>query len=516
MTTRKRKHNQQSLSTSHHQLIQSTVSKEALLVSKQYLETHIEFLPHQDFSFLDEDQPFRDLCASLNVNIYDLSTKFADILSRRPTLDLMALEKARVSLIPPEISNLVDDNAHPVSNKISSVTNPPCPLEGNSPSQNAPISGRLPSPFSQSSSSSIGTLDNVSIVTEILQPPLSGAEGDDHNENCILTPTSGSASSPVVLTVENVDLVDIHYGSAPQQLDGDKSGDNVETVNLEEQQQYHRRQWIATTDDIRFKLPRVLVKAFNTMGDKQKFQATLSKYCLPSIRSRHKPQPFNTNPIGPKHSMELLGLESVAAYYDAFSYTIPDLVFDLKDVHWKFIADGSCAVILSFLIYGTKVFHTSVESFDSVIIQSGDNAVYSSSANNLKLQSTKTGTETTGPLEPTLASDSAVCRPISLDNNNCNDSNPIIHKNISNDSNHRNSNDELDQLIHSHLEAFAEHYPTEDVEMDEMVTGIEKLRLQGCLAEAKSVLVIGTMIYFTQPDGMVYDMACVFHNRLEP
>lgn len=343
---------------------------------------------------------------------------------------------------------------------------------------------------------------------------------DDHNENCILTPTSGSASSPVVLTVENVDLADINYDSAPRLMDEDKSGDKKESVNLEEQQQYHRHQWIATTDDIRFKLPRVLVKAFNTMGDKQKFQATLSKYCLPTIRGRHKPQPFNTNPIGPKHSMEMMGLESVAAYYDAFSYTIPDLVFDIKDVHWKFIADGSCTVILSFLIYGTKVFHTSVESFDSVIIQSGDDAVYSSSANNLKLHSqphsAKTGRETSGSLEPALASASAVDQSISLDNNSFKDSNSIIHKSISNDSNHKNSNNELDQLIHSHLEAFAEQYSTEDVEMDEMVTGIEKLRLQGCLAEAKSVMVIGTMIYFTQPDGMVYDIACVFHNRLEP
>lgn len=69
MTSRKRKLNQQSGCSA---APLPSLSKELLAQYQQYLETHIEFYPHEDFSFLDEEQAFRELCASLNLDIYNL------------------------------------------------------------------------------------------------------------------------------------------------------------------------------------------------------------------------------------------------------------------------------------------------------------------------------------------------------------------------------------------------------------------------------------------------------------
>lgn len=274
---------------------------------------------------------------------------------------------------------------------------------------------------------------------------------------------------------------------------------------------------LVTSSDVRFKLPRVLVKAFNTMGDREKFHRVLDRYFLPTVTNRHRPQPFKFNPIGPKQHMEMLGTSAIASYYDAFASSIPDLVYDLQDVHWKFLPDGSCALIMSFLIYGTKVFHTSVETYDSVVVRSDGEAVYSTTTTTSSSSGAASAAEPSDhdliveAIEslaadvdgdddmilspPTDGASSAATSVVSP---------PQPHPSTSSQTSASDPSLDSDSNVDA------------DLDMDAIVTGIERIRLQGVLTEAKPILVIGTMTFLTRPDGKVYDMDCVFHNRLYP
>lgn len=269
---------------------------------------------------------------------------------------------------------------------------------------------------------------------------------------------------------------------------------------------------LVTSSDVRFKLPRVLVKAFNTMGDREKFQRVLNKYFLPTVSNRHRPQPFKFNPIGPKLHMEMLGTSAIASYYDAFANSIPDLVYDLQDVHWKFLPDGSCALIMSFLIYGTKVFHTSVETYDSVVVRSDGEAVYSTTS-----AAGATSTSETAEHDMIVEAIESLATDVDGDDDmilspptdvTSSAETSVLSPPLPPPSTSSQTSSEPSLESDSNVDA--------DLDMDAIVTGIERIRLQGVLTEAKPIMVIGTMTFLTQPDGKVYDMDCVFHNRLYP